>query len=86
MAVRNLTPPELARQYRVANKKVLAWIRNGELVAINLANRGCTRARYSIPPEAIEAFEEARRVIPDGGLSTTQRLRRRAATGIKEFV
>jgi len=86
MAVQNLTPPELAKRYRVASKKVLGWIRNGELVAIILANRGCTRPRYVISPEAIEAFEQARRVVPDGGLSTTQKLRRRAAANIKQFV
>jgi hypothetical protein len=85
-AKQNLTPPELARRYRVATKKVLGWIRTGELTAMNLANRGCTRPRYVITTEAIDAFEAARRVIPDGGLSVTQRLRRRAAPGIKEFV
>jgi hypothetical protein len=83
---RNQTPPQYARQLGVANTKVLELIRTGELAALNLANRGCTRPRYSIPPAAIEAFEAARRVVPDGGLSTTQKLRRRAAAGVKEFV
>lgn len=83
---RNLTPPEVARRFGVATTKVLRWIRTGELVAMNLANRGCVRPRYSIAPEAIEAFERSRQVIPDGGISTTQRLRRRAAGNIKEFV
>ena len=52
-----VTPPELARRYRVATKKVLGWIRTGELAAMNLANRGCTRPRYIIPDEAIAEFE-----------------------------
>lgn len=82
----NLTPPELAREFRVATKKVLGWIRTGELVAINLANRGCTRPRYVIPAESIEAFKAGRTVVPDGGESTTQKLRRRAAPGVKDFV
>lgn len=80
------TPPEVARRYRIATKKVLGWIRSGELVAINLANRGCTRPRYVISAESIEAFEAARRVVPDGGLSTTQKLRRRTQAGVKQFV
>ena len=83
---RNLTPPEVAKRYGVATTKVLLWIRTGELAALNFANRGCTRPRYSITPEAIAAFEESRRVIPDGGISTTQRLKRRAAQGVKQYV
>ena len=78
MSKQNLTPPEMARRYGVATAKVIDWIRAGELVALNLARAGCTRPRYSITPQAIEQFEELRRVVPDGGLSTTQRLRRRA--------
>ena len=67
---RNLTPPEIARQYGLATTKVLLWIRTGELVALNLANRGCVRPRYSITPAALEAFEKSRRVVPDGGHPT----------------
>ena len=85
MQRRNLTPPAIARRYGVATAKVTDWIRTGELAALNLARRGCTRPRYSITPEALEQFEQARAVVPDGGLSTTQRLRRRAAPGVKEF-
>ena len=83
---RKFTPPQLAKQWGVATTKVIAFIRTGELPATNLANRGCTRPRYAIDVADVEAFETARRVVPDGGLSTTQRLRRRAAAGIKEFV
>lgn len=84
-APRNLTPPDVAKRYRVATAKVLRWIRLGELKAINLANRGCTRPRYSISPEALAEFERSRQVVPDGGVSTTKRLRRQAATG-REYV
>ena len=83
---RTLTPPDIAKRYGVATAKVINWIRTGELAAINLANRGCTRPRYSVSPEALEQFEASRRVVPDGGLSTTQRLRRRAASDVKQFV
>jgi hypothetical protein len=81
---RNQTPPEIARRYGVATSKVIDWIRSGELVALNLARRGCTRPRYSITPESLEQFERARRVIPDGGETTTRRLRRQASN-VKEF-
>lgn len=82
---RNFTPPEIAEEFGVATAKVIGWIRAGELVAINLANRGCVRPRYSITPEAIEQFKAGRQVVPDGGLSATQRLRRKAAPGTREY-
>jgi hypothetical protein len=80
---RNLTPPEIARRYGVANNKVLEWIHTGELAALNLARRGCDRPRYSITPESLAAFERARAVAPQA--DPTPKLRRRAAGGVKEF-
>lgn len=61
---RNLTPPEIAERYGVAVTKVHNWIRCGELKALNLANRGCTRPRYFVPPESLAEFERAREVVP----------------------
>ncbi len=81
---RNMTPPEVARMLGVSSAKVILWIRQGELRALNLANRGCIRPRYSVSPDAIAAFERTRQVVPDGGESTTRKLRRQAA-GPKEF-
>ena len=86
MKRRILTPPMLATRWGVNVNKVTSFIRSGELRAFNLAGRGCTRPRYAIDEADVEAFEESRRVIPDGDQSTTQRLRRRAASGVKEFV
>jgi len=87
MAKRRLiTPPALAQEWGVNTGKVVAYIRAGLLPAMNIASPGARRVRYAIDRADIEAFEASRRVVPDGGLSTTQRLRRRAATGIKEFV
>ena len=85
-ARRNLTPPRVAKRFGVATAKVIGWIRTGELKALNLANRGCVRPRYSVTPEALEDFERARQVVPDGGESTTKRLRRLTKQkGIKDF-
>ncbi len=58
------TPSELARRYGVSPDKVLAWIRAGELRAVNVATRCTGRPRYVILPEAISAFEAARSVAP----------------------
>jgi hypothetical protein len=83
---RNLTPPEIARRYGVATAKVVRWIHDGELIALNFANRGCTRPRYSITPEALKEFERARTVAPSGGGESVRTLRRRRTPGtVKEF-
>jgi hypothetical protein len=81
---RNLTPPEIARRYRVGTKKVISWIATGELAALNLASSSSTRPRYSVTPEALEEFEVARRVIPEAG--PVRRRRRRLPSGVKQFV
>ena len=80
-----LTPPELAELWGLSPAKVVAFIRSGELRAINIANARCSRPRYLIDREDIARFEKGRQVVPDGGLSTTQRLRRKPPAGITEF-
>lgn len=85
MQCRKLTPPKLAKLWGVSTSKVLAFIRSGELKAINLATHRHNRAWYSIDVSDIEAFERSRQVIPDHGKSSTRKLRRRAAGTVKEF-
>jgi hypothetical protein len=58
------TPPELARRWRVKDSKIVAWITAGELHAINVANKGARRPRYRISPDAVQAFELMRSVMP----------------------
>lgn len=55
-----ITPPELARQRGIRPAKVLAWIRRGELEAINLASSLDGRPRWRISPEALARFDAAR--------------------------
>ena len=55
-----MTPNQLAKRWRVSPDKVAAWIRSGELRALNVASAGSTRPRWRIPPEAVQAFEAAR--------------------------
>ena len=82
---RNLKPTEIAKIYGVSTAKVISWIRHGELSALNLAHRGCTRPRYSVKPEALEAFESARQVIADGGEVATPKLRHREPVNVKQY-
>jgi hypothetical protein len=60
----SLTPPELAARYGVEPAKVLAWIRQGELRAINLATRPTGRPRWIIYEEDVAVFEDRRAAKP----------------------
>jgi hypothetical protein len=68
-----LTVRDVARRYRVGEDKVRAWIKQGELRAINTAASACARPRFVVPPEALTEFERRRGVA----LPPRQRRRRR---------
>ena len=55
-----MTPPEIARLWGVSVEKVVAFIRSGELRAINAATPGRNqRPRYLIDVDDLEDFEPA---------------------------
>jgi hypothetical protein len=54
----------VARRYRVSPDKVRAWIRRGELAAVNTASALCGKPRFVIAPEALERFERGRQAGP----------------------
>ncbi len=53
-----ITPPQYAKELRVKDATVLAWIRSGQLVAINVAKPGTTRPRFRIHRSEAVAFEQ----------------------------
>lgn len=56
-----LTPPELARRWRVKPERIIAWIRSGELRAFDVSsNPGVGRPRYRISLDATIEFENRR--------------------------
>jgi excisionase family DNA binding protein len=57
-----LTPPEVAKRLRVSPTKILAWIRRGELKAVNVSDG--SRPRFRISPTDLLAFLTAREVQP----------------------
>lgn len=60
-----LTPPEVAALWGVSTEKILAFIRSGELRAINAATLGRNqRPRYLIDIVDLEDFERRRTVAP----------------------
>ncbi len=58
-----LRPREVAREYGVSVDKVLAWIRSGELRAINAATSQVGRPRFLISRADLAAFEQSREVV-----------------------
>ena len=69
------TVADLAARYRVGEDKVRAWIKAGELKAINTSAALCARPRYVVTADALEAFERRRSVTPP---PKTKRRRRKA--------
>lgn len=61
---RGMTVREVARRFRVSTDRVRAWIRTGQLAAINTTDTRCGRPRFVILPEALVAFEKSRQVSP----------------------
>lgn len=54
-----LSPPALARRLGVKPAKILAWIRTGEITAVNIGN-GQSKPRWRISPESLADWERRR--------------------------
>jgi hypothetical protein len=79
-----VTPPELAKVYRVKPESILAAIRRGELKAIDMARPGSRRPRFRISRQAIADFEQLRST---GGRAahSTRAARKKAPAGMREY-
>lgn len=55
-----LTTQEVADRFRIGKAKVIRWIRNGELAAVNVASIACGRPQFVVTAESVEAFEKRR--------------------------
>jgi excisionase family DNA binding protein len=75
--VAGMTVSDVARRLRVGEDKIRAWIRRGELAAINTASSLCVRPQLRITPEALAVFERRRTAGPP---PKPQRRRRQSAT------
>jgi excisionase family DNA binding protein len=59
-----MTPNELAKVLRVSPDRIRAWIKTGELGAVNVADHQCGRPRFIILPHHLTAFEKRRSGAP----------------------
>jgi hypothetical protein len=78
-----VSPPTLAKAWGLDVQKIIAWIRSGELRAINAARSPTGRARFLIDKRDIEAFEQARAVTPPA--ARPARRRRSAPAASKTY-
>ena len=74
------TVPKLAKKNGIASKKILTWIGNGELRAVNLATTPGGRPRWAIEESDWEAFERKRQAVP-----VVKPIRRKRATATKDY-
>lgn len=77
-----LTVADIAKRFRVSPDKVRAWIRRGELNAINTADQRCFRPRFVVTADALADFERSRQAAtPDAPKPP----RRKKRTNIIDF-
>jgi hypothetical protein len=77
-----LTPPQLAEEWSVDCKKVLAFIATGELVAVNFAQRSNERPRWKVSRESIDQFLSRRQSRPPAPRAIRSR---KKAANVVEF-
>jgi excisionase family DNA binding protein len=75
-----LTPKEVARLLRVNADKVRAWIKSGELGAVNVSAHLCAKARFIVLPEHLAEFTRHRSATPP-----PKPPRRRKRIGLVDF-
>lgn len=78
---RMLTPPEIGRLLAVDPAKILVWIRNGELVACDVATRRGGRPRFRVAPAELQAFLLRRQ----SAVAPAPRQRRRRPLEVVDF-
>ena len=69
---RYLSPPQVARRLGVDPHRVVRWIRNGELVGINLGD-GPQRPRYRISESDLAVFLASRAAGPTAKVARRRR-------------
>ena len=74
---------DICKRFGVGEHTVLAWIKSGELVAINVSRRLGGRPRWRFTVEAIQAFETLRAAMP---AQPRSRRRRTKAADVLSFI
>ncbi len=67
---------EVAARLQVDDHRVIAWIKSGRLLGMDVSEGRGRKARWRITPEALAEFEAARTLVPP-----TKATRRRSKSG-----
>lgn len=79
-----MTVKDVAERYDVTPATVLAWIKSGDLQAVNVGRRAnAGKPRWRITAAALEAFEAARTAA--AAPVATRRIKDRRRTNVIEF-
>jgi excisionase family DNA binding protein len=57
----SLSPPKVAKLLGVTHQKILRWIGDGELTAVNITQQRDGRPRFVVMPADLQAFIESRK-------------------------
>ena len=74
---------DIAIKHDVTQHTVIAWIANGELVAVDVSRKKGGKPRWRITPEALAAFEISRMPIPP--MPKAKRRSRQRDEGVLDF-
>ncbi len=74
---------QAAERFAVSQHTVLAWIRTGELAAINVGRSALGKPHWRITPDSLQAFELLRSAQPH--IDRPRRRRKRSADVVKFY-
>ncbi len=80
-----VSPSRLAENWGISVDKVLSWIRDGQLKAINVASSRSVRPRYRITDEAIGEFQQVREENAHAKVKIPRRKKKRVGDVIEFF-
>ena len=83
VVTRHFTPPAIAKAYGIKPEKVIAWIKSGELPAINVATRPTGRPRFVVSETDLSTFEARRSAKP---IPKSVRRERQKRSDVIEFI
>jgi hypothetical protein len=75
------TVADLCKRWRVGPDKIRAFLRRGELAAVNLATCLSAKPQWRITPESVAQFEQKRSSAP-----TPKAPRRRRPSATRDFI
>lgn len=80
-----MTPGEVATLLRIRPEKVLGWVHDGRLLAVNVASDGATRPRWRISQTALETFLASRSNRAAGDTAPVRRRSRIPTDEVVEY-